>query len=35
MSVHITKGDYRNIKITTEEDFAAADVFLTGRIEDE
>jgi len=33
MSVHITKGDYRNLKITTEEDFAAADTLLAGRIE--
>jgi 2-C-methyl-D-erythritol 4-phosphate cytidylyltransferase len=33
MSVHITRGDYRNIKITTEEDFAAADTLLAGRIE--
>lgn len=33
MSVHITKGDYRNIKITTEEDYLVADALLCGRIE--
>jgi 2-C-methyl-D-erythritol 4-phosphate cytidylyltransferase len=33
MSVHVTPGDYRNLKITTEEDFAAADTLLAGRIE--
>lgn len=32
MSVHITKGDYRNLKITTEEDYLAADSLLCGRL---
>lgn len=33
MSVHITKGDYRNLKITTEEDFLTADALLYGRMQ--
>lgn len=33
MSVHVTKGDYRNIKITTEEDLSAAEVFLIGGLQ--
>ena len=31
MSVHITEGDYRNIKITTEEDFLLAEALLSER----
>ena len=32
MSVHITKGDYRNIKITTQEDYITACALISGEV---